>query len=220
MYTGPPAAERTLPAHARREVTLPERIRWPLDECDGRRWVYQVQEGLLRVVAIGLDGQEFGVGLLGAGEVFTCGGAEEGAPAVYLEAVRPTRCLGFHVEAVAADPDIAGTFVASLARRVADLSATTASLVLESAQQRLLRVLRQVALRHGVRDGQGWKVRIRQQDLGLLAGLCRETVNALLRELSQQGQVRCGRASVWLSDWGVPQGGRSPGPFSRIDGPG
>lgn len=189
------------PVTASREVALQGGTRVPLEEGDGQRWIYQVVEGLLRVVAIGVDGQEFGLGWLGAGEVLTSGGsAEEGAPAMYLEAVRPARYIGFRVEAVAADPELAIRLVVPLAQRVADLSATAASLTLEAAAQRLLHVLRQVAVRHGVRDGQGWKVRIRQQDLGLLAGLCRETVNTVLRDLALQGRVRCGRARVWLID--------------------
>ena len=199
------------PFPARREVALARGTRLPLGEGDGQRWVYQVVEGLLHVVAIGIDGQEFGLGWLGAGEVLTSGGpVEEGRPDVYLEAVRPSRCIAFRVEAVAADPELATMLAAPLAQRVADLSATAASLTLEAADRRLLHMLQHLAVRHGVRDGQGWKVHIRQRDLGLLAGLCRETVNAVLRDLAAQGRVRCGRASVWLREWRVPRESRPP----------
>lgn len=201
----------------RREVVLARGAGLLLAERDGQPWVYQVLEGLLRVVATGPDGQEFSLGWLGAGEVLTSGGqAEEGRPAVYLEAVRSARCIGFPVEAVAADPELAARLSGPLAQRVADLSATAASLTLEAADRRLLHVLRHLAVRHGVPDGPGWSVQIRQRDLGLLAGLCRETVNAVLRDLAVQGRVRCGRASVWLRDWRAPRESHPPQRSPRL----
>ena len=206
----PDGAARSRPP-VRREVALQAGGGVALEEGDGQRWVYQVVEGLLRVVAIGDDGQEFGLGQLGAGEVLTSGGpGEEGEPAIYLQALRPTRCVGFRVDALAADPELATGLIVSLAQRAADLSAAAACLALEAADRRLLHVLRQVAVRHGVRDGQGWKVQIRQRDLGLLAGLSRETVNTVLRDLAQQGRVRRGRASVWLREGLVASRGKSP----------
>lgn len=206
-----PGGPSRSPAPARREVALPAGSGVSLEEGDGPPWVYRVVEGLLRVVAIGGDGQEFGLGQLGAGEVLTSGGpGEAGAPAIYLQALRPTRCVGFRVDALAADPELATGLIVSLAQRAADLSAAAACLALEAADRRLLHVLRQVAVRHGVRDGQGWRVQIRQQDLGLLAGLSRETVNAVLRDLAQQGRVRRGRASVWLREGLAARGSESP----------
>lgn len=197
------------PTCSARRFALPAGGRWPLWGPGAEPRVYEVLEGLVRVVTIGVEGQELGLGWLGAGEVLTSAAPlGEGGPAAYLEALRPARCAAYGLAALAADPALAARLAVPLAERAAHLEATAAALVLEHPRPRLLHILRQLALRHGSREGQGYRVRIRQEDLGVLAGLCRETVNTVLQELAADGLARPGRANVWLRDW---EGGEAPG---------
>lgn len=198
-------------------VTAAARTRLNLGTHDGGVWVHLVEDGLVRPVAITPDGRECGLGLLGPGEAFVLpeamGGAVAGVdpgPSIgfYVEAVRDTRCLSAaraHLPALAqADPRLAAQFLLALSGRVADLGLLSASLVLENGAERVHRLLRQLARRHGVPDAGGHRLRVRQQDVASMTGLCRETVNAALRELTRAGAVRCGRQSVWVP---LPPGG-------------
>lgn len=187
-----------------RTVTVPARARLPLIRSEAGTWVYLVEEGLLRPVAIAPDGRECGLGLVGTGEAFLHGEVE-GRPAIglYVQAVRDSRCLYSRREDLPAlaraDPDLAGRLLSALAGRAADLAALSASLVLDSARDRLVRQLHLLARRHGTPDAGRLMVRLRQQDLAIMAGVCRETVNATLRDLERRGTVRCGRQTVWVS---------------------
>lgn|GEM_PF-5845847 len=187
-----------------RVATAQARTRLTLGPGDGSTWVYLVEEGLLRPVAITPDGRECGLGLLGPGEALLHSDID-GHPAIgfYVEALQDSRCLSVpqsELSAVAArDPELAGRLLAALAGRTADLGLLSASLVLDGAGDRVLRLLRRLAQRHGTPDGGALRLRLRQQDLASMAGLCRETVNAVLQDLAARGVVRCGRQSVWLT---------------------
>ncbi len=189
-----------------RVILTAARAKLVLGPADGGPWVHLVDEGLVRPVAITPDGREFGLGLLGPGEAFLHMEAQEGEspPRIgfYVEAVEDSRCLSVpyaDLAAVAArDPALAGRLLGALAGRVADLSEMSASLSLDSAPERLVRVLRRLADRHGVREGEAVRLRLRQQDVAAMAGVCRETVNATLRELSGRGQFRVGRQTIWV----------------------
>ena len=194
-----------------RVILTPARARLVLGPADGGPWVHLVDEGLVRPVAITPDGREFGLGLLGPGEAFLQSESPEAeAPpriGFYVEAVEDSRCLSIprtELSAVALrDPALAGRLLGALAGRVADLSELSASLTLDSAGERLLRILRRLADRHGVPDGGTVRLRLRQQDVASMAGVCRETVNAELRELAGQGQLRVGRQTIWMHAHGA-----------------
>jgi CRP-like cAMP-binding protein len=179
------------------------RTRLVLGTAGDGPWVHLVEEGLLRPVAITPDGREFGLGLLGAGEAFLHhdGDSRRGI-GFYVEAVRDSRCLTIPradlPDLAARDPELAGRLLQALCGHVADLGELAASLCLDSAADRLLRLLRRLAERHGAADGAALRLRLRQQDLAAMAGLCRETVNASLRALAAAGHLRVGRQTVWI----------------------
>ena len=187
-----------------RMATAQAHTRLSLGPGDGATWVYLVEEGLLRPVAITPEGRECGLGLVGPGEALLHSDID-GQPAIglYIEALQDSRCLCVPRDALPAvslrDPELAGRLLIALAGRVADLGMLSASLVLDGAGDRLLRLLQQLALRHGTPDAGKLRLRLRQQDLASLAGVCRETVNATLRDLAARGLVRCGRQTVWLT---------------------
>ena len=194
-----------------RTILAPARTRLVLGPSERGPWVHLVDEGLVRPVAITPDGREFGLGLLGTGEAFLQPEASEAeAPpriGFYVEAIADSRCVSLPREELpglaARDPALAGRLLAALAGRVADLSDLSASLCLDSAGERLLRLLRRLADRHGVPDAGSIRLRLRQQDLAAMAGVCRETVNAALRELADQGHIRVGRQTVWMRAGGL-----------------
>lgn len=194
-----------------RVVTAQAHTRLTLGPADGSTWVYLLEEGLLRAVAVTPDGRECGLGLLGPGEALLQGEAV-GHPAIgfYVEALADSRCLAVarsDLPRVAArDPELSARLLTALAGRSSDLGTLAASLVLDGADDRLLRLLRGLAVRHGTPEAGALRLRLRQQDIASMAGLCRETVNAILRELSARGIVRCGRQSIWL-----PAEPRGPG---------
>ncbi len=165
--------------------------------------MYLVEEGLLRPVAITPDGREFVLGLLGPGEVFLHH-EPSGQPGIgfYVEAVEDTRCLALArsgLDALAErDPALAARLLPAFAQCVADLSESCASLALDAVAERLLRLLRRLAERHGAPDGGACRLRLRQQDVAAMAGVCRETANAALRSLAARGQLRCGRQTIWV----------------------
>lgn len=188
-------------------ILTPARARLVLGPAEGGPWVHLVDDGLVRPVAITPDGREFGLGLLGAGEAFLQSEASEAeAPpriGFYVEAMQDSRCLSIprgELSALATrNPALAGRLLTALAGRVADLSELSASLSLDSAGERLLRVLRRLADRHGVPDGGAVRLRLRQQDVAAMTGVCRETANVALRELAGRGQIRVGRQTIWLT---------------------
>lgn len=189
----------------------PAGIRLPLPPAGDGGWIHLVEAGLVRPVAITPEGREFGLGLLGAGDVFV---QEErpGIPAMdlYVEAVEDARCTGFLrrdlAEIAAQDPGTAARLLQALCGRAADLGALAASLALQDPPDRLARLLAELGRRHGVPDGGGVRLHLRQQDLATMLGLCRETVNSALRRLAAQGRVRVGRQTLWL----LPARGQGP----------
>ena len=179
------------------------RTRLPLAHAPDESWVYLVEEGLLRPVAITPDGREFVLGLLGPGEVFLHH-EPTGQPGIgfYVEAVEDTRCLALARSSLGAlaerDPALAARLLPAFAQRVADLSEACASLALDAVAERLLRLLRRLAERHGAPEGGVCRLRLRQQDVAAMVGVCRETANAALQSLAARGQLRCGRQTIWV----------------------
>ncbi len=157
----------------------------------------------MRAVAITSEGREFGMGLMGPGEVFlqASGEAVRGI-AFYVEALEDSRFVSVTGDELATvarqDSGLAARLLQGLCLRACDLDEMAASLALEPVAERLQRVLRRVGTRHGELDGGGRRVRLRQQDVASMTGACREAVNAALRDLEAQGAVRRGRHMLWL----------------------
>ena len=198
-----------IPLYPIRVASAPAGTRLTLGPAEGGTRVYLVLDGLLRPVAITPDGRECGLGLLGPGEAFLHAEADGHAGiGFYVEALADSRCVSVPradlPTLVGRDPALAGRLLTALAGRVADLGMLSASLVLDGAAERLLRLLRRLAQRHGVPDGGALRLRLRQQDLAAMTGLCRETVNATLRDLAARGVVRRGRQSVWVIPTALP----------------
>ena len=212
----PDAAEEGSPLAQSRLAAARAGIRLALGPAGGETWIHLVEEGLVRPVAITPDGREFGLGLLGPGEAFLHRDGEAGhGLGFYVEAVQDCRCVGYPRaelgELARRDPQGACRLLLALTRQVADLSELAASLTLEGPADRLLRLLRRLAGRHGVADEGALRLRLRQQDLAAMAGLCRETVNASLAVLAQRGLLRLGRQTVWLLPGTAPGQAAAPG---------
>jgi CRP-like cAMP-binding protein len=189
----------------------PAGIRLPLPPAGGGCWIHLVEAGLVRPVAISPEGREFGLGLLGIGDVFV----QEDRPGVpamdlYVEAVEDARCTGFLRrdlrEIAAQDAATAARLLEALCGRAADLGALAASLALQDPPERVAGLLAELARRHGVPDAGAVRLHLRQQDLATMLGLCRETVNTALRRLAAEGRVRIARQTLWL----LPPGPQAP----------
>jgi CRP/FNR family cyclic AMP-dependent transcriptional regulator len=187
-----------------RVVQAPARTRLVLEPSHLGAWVYLIEVGLLRPVAITPEGRELVLGLLGPGEALLQPGPADGPHRIglYVEALEDTRCLAVpraELAGLAArDPELAGRLLEALADRVADLGELAASLTLEGARERLVRLLLRLAGRHGAAEAGTVRLRLRQQDLAAMAGVCRETANAALRELQASRAVRLGRQTLWV----------------------
>jgi CRP/FNR family cyclic AMP-dependent transcriptional regulator len=193
----------------------PAGTRLPLPPHGGGTWIHLVEAGLVRPVAVTDEGREFGLGLLGPGEAFVQQDDRSGSPAIGLqvEAVEDARCTGYQrrdlAEVAAQEPATAARLLDALCARAVDLGDLAASLSLQDGTERLARLLSELARRHGTPDGPAVRLRLRQQDLGAMAGLCRESVNAALRRLAAAGRVRVARQTLWVLPETAPA---APGP--------
>lgn len=164
--------------------------------------VLVVEHGMLRLSAVGPDGGELVLDLVGPGEPV---GDPPGEPAACtVRAVTPVRLRPMH-------PSAAERAVAARARRLAGLATELASLDVAS---RVERRLRDLAERHGrpVPGGRVITIRLTQEELGAMVGATRETANRAVRSLVRRGAIaviRRGRYVVRTS-FRAARGGPPP----------
>lgn len=92
-------------------------------------------------------------------------------------------------------PQVDSILLASLAAQVNRLSEHLLEVLFSPAPRRVYRRLLVLD-----REFEGEPIRITQEDLALMAGATRSTVNEILRELERQGTVRIARGQVEVVD--------------------
>lgn len=172
---------------------------------------HAVRAGAVAVVACREDGSESIAQILGAGQVFGTLGmgsrpdARSGARTLVRSSIVSMSPPDVWA-VVGRDPELARAIVGALAERIDRLEADHAASVGGRVGDRLLAVLRRLAVDHGrpVGDGELVELGLTQDALASLVGATRESVNRALRDLTRERALRrTRRGYVLLSPGGT-----------------
>ena len=177
-----------------------ERVYAPGEPSDE---LFVVKTGVVKLCATTADGREIVLAFANPGDTF-------GELAVVDEAPRDHRAEA-HEDAVVCGvgrdlvvalireaPEVGFELNRILGCRVRGLRCRVEELLCRSAEVRVARALVDLADAHGIADAEGVLVplRLSQRDLANLAGLSRETVNAVLQDLRARSLVEADRRSI------------------------
>lgn len=176
--------------------------------------LYLIVRGQVRIYTVSLLGQELSVKVFRDGDFFGELALLDGQPrSASAETMRPTTVLTLHRDAfrraVSSSPEIAVSVLEELSGRLRRTNIYAEHLAGQSAPQRVVRTLLDLADQHGVADHGATRIdlHLTQDDLASLAGTTRETVNRVLSSLRDQGLIQVERAR--LSVLNLPQLERS-----------
>jgi len=200
----PEQLRRLEPGSETLELSRGQRLYGPGDPSDR---IYLVRVGIMKMTAATADGREVILGFVSAGDIFGelalvddvprdhVASAHEDSIVHAIERDRMVGCMRDTPEVGFQINRILGLRLRTLSRRVAEL-------LCKSAELRVTRTLLDLAEAHGIADAQGVLVplRLSQRDLANLAGLSRETVNAVLQDLRARGIVEADRRHIRLLD--------------------
>jgi CRP-like cAMP-binding protein len=143
------------------------------------------------------------VRILKAGEFFGELALLDGQPrSASVEAMCPTVVLTLHrstfLHIMNDYPSIAASVLEAMAARLRITTVHAEQMANLPASQRVVRQLRELAVRYGIADGGAIRIdlHLTQDDLASLSGTTRETVNRVLAHLRDQGLIRVERARV------------------------
>ena len=194
------AAERdeVLRAGRRRRFAKGEVIFHHGDPADS---LYLLDTGRVAVRVLTPDGEQAILNVLGPGKVFgelalIDGHAHRTATITAMEACETILLGRGQFERLRErHPQVDGILLASLAAQVNRLSEHLLEVLFSPAPRRVYRRLLILDREFG-----GEPIAITQEDLALMAGATRSTVNEILRELERQGTVRIGRGRLEVLD--------------------
>lgn len=165
--------------------------------------LYLIVRGQVRIYTISQSGQELSVQVFRDGDFFGELALLDGRPrSASAQAMRPTTALTLHREAfrraIIGSPEIALSILEELSGRLRRSNIYAEHLAGQSAPQRVVRTLLDLADQHGitVRGATRIDLHLTQDDLASLAGTTRETVNRVLGGLRDQGLIQVERARV------------------------
>lgn len=167
--------------------------------------LHLIVRGQVRIYTTSQLGQELSVKIFRDGDFFGELALLDGQPrSASAVAMRPTTTLTLHRDAfrqaIGTMPDIAVTVLEELSARLRHTNIYIEYLASQSAPQRVVRTLLDLADQHGVSERGATRIdlHLTQDDLASLAGTTRETVNRVLSGLRDQGliQVERGRLSM------------------------
>ncbi len=165
--------------------------------------LHLIVTGQVRIYTNSELGQELSVRIFAGGDFFGELALLDGRPrSATAEAMRTTTTLTLHrvvfLQAIEAFPGIAITVLEELSNRLRATNTYIEHLATNSAAQRVVRTLLDLADQHGIveRDATRINLHLTQNDLASLVGTTRETVNRVLSGLREQGLVRIERAQL------------------------
>lgn len=165
--------------------------------------LYIIVSGQVRIFTISETGQELSVMIFSGGDFFgELSLLDEQPRSASAMTMRKTTTLTLHrtafLEALHACPPIVVAVLEALSARLRHSNTYAEYLFSQSAPQRVVRRLLDLAEQHGVAEEDGTRINLHltQDDLASLAGTTRETVNRVLSSLRDQGLIRVERARV------------------------
>jgi CRP/FNR family cyclic AMP-dependent transcriptional regulator len=159
---------------------------------------YRIEESLLKVSVVALNGEERIFAILGPGSFIGELSMIDGAPrSASICALRDSR-LSFVSRAAfdaycQSNPEVYRHVMTLLARRLRDTNAALAATSFLSVQGRVARALLSLADAFGHDVGGGRilvKQRVTQRDLGAMAGIARENVSRIMKDWARRSLVR------------------------------
>lgn len=167
------------------------------DQSDPSRTVYMVKTGAVRLARLTPEGKEVTVAVLGPGDIF---GEEslfgDGPRTTFALAQSETLlCMARADDLFAllkAEPQIALNVAKVVSDRLVEMTSTVEDLAYARLSDRLMHLLRRLALEHGrpVDGGVEITVRLTHADIASLVGSTRETVSLELARLVRAGRLR------------------------------
>ncbi len=194
----PADRERVITSCRRRQYVRGETLFHYGDPADG---LHLLDRGRVAVRVLTPQGDQVILDVLGPGKVFgelalVDPKARRTATITALEACETIVLHRAQFESLrAAYPQIDRFLVASLAAQVVRLSEHLLEMLFVPTQLRVIRRLLVLAEEFG-----GAPIAVTQEELGLMSGTTRPTVNEVLRDLDRQGSVRLGRGRIEVSD--------------------
>lgn len=164
--------------------------------------LYIVASGQVRITILSGAGHEHTVAVFHAGDFFGEMALLDGQPrSASATAMQPTRTLTLHraafLHTINARPQIAAALLEAMAQRLRQTNSYAEQLASNSAAQRVVRKILDMAARQGADPGAARiDLRLTQDDLASMSGTTRETVNRVLSSLRDQGLIRVARARV------------------------
>ncbi|HZA72190.1 MAG TPA: Crp/Fnr family transcriptional regulator [Propionibacteriaceae bacterium] len=190
--------ERVLGAGRRRRFARGETLFHHGDPADA---LHLLERGRVAVRVLTPQGDQVILAVLGPGQVFgelalIDPQARRTATVTALEACETIALRRRQFESLrAADPQVDRFLVASLAAQVARLSEHLLEMLFVAAHLRVIRRLLVLAEEYGEAP-----IPMTQEELGLMSGTTRPTVNEVLRDLERQGAVRLRRGRIEVLD--------------------
>ena len=160
--------------------------------------LFIIRQGQVKVSLLHEDGREFILSLLGEGEFFGELALLDDRPrSASVVAIEDTELLivqrgDFH-ELINRVPGIAVTLLEELAGRLRRTDDQVGGLALLNVYSRVAKTILRLAADHGIDSSEGIMIEQRptHQQLANMAGTTRETVTRALRQLEDEGYIRC-----------------------------
>jgi CRP/FNR family transcriptional regulator, cyclic AMP receptor protein len=193
------------PEHRRRVLAAARRRRFRRGEVvfhhgDPADAFHLVERGRVAVRATSPRGAQLLLSVLGPGRSFgeLALVGERTPRSATITALEPTETLVLHrlqfEQLRAHQPSVDRYLVAALAAQVASLSEQLMEVVFLPTRLRVVRTLLVLEREYG------GVIRMTQEDVGLMAGTTRPTVNETLREIERTGAIRVGRGRIEVLD--------------------
>lgn len=166
------------------------------DQSDPSRTVYMVKRGTVRIARLTEDGKEVTVAVLGKGDLF-------GEESLFADRPRTTfavvvddalLCMAAAddlMELLGREPKLALNVAKVVSDRLVEMTAAVEDLAYSRLSDRLLNLMRRLALEHGrpCEGGVEITVRLTHADIASLVGSTRETVSLELARLVRAGRL-------------------------------
>ncbi|MGH0034102.1 MAG: Crp/Fnr family transcriptional regulator [Myxococcota bacterium] len=185
----------------RRKVLAPGQILF--QKGDESAQIYAIVSGRLKVFATSPEGRDVTFAFMGPGELFGELGVADDAPrSASVMAISEAEL------AVLSQPDlgillrdhpkVAAELVRASTATVRRLSERAEDAAFLSLEQRLAKIVADLATRLGERDPEGTLLHLRQQDLADLMSVSRESINKILTAWKAEGVLELRRGAICL----------------------